>query len=310
MATVSGVREEVVAVGDGRIGMRVQVRGEGPPLVYLHSAAGFGWDRFLEELATERTIYAPLVPGTSLADSEAIDEVRDLWELVLLEQEALVSLGLEGADMIGASFGGMLACEIQATFPGMFGKLVLLDPIGLWRDEHPVANWLLTPPQDLPALLFADPASPEVQAVLALPAEADARADEIALRTWSMGCTAKFVWPVPDRGLERRLHRIAAPTLVIWGEQDALVSCAYAQSFADGISGARVEILDGCGHVPQVERPEETLELVRGLLAEDRVDHSTKTPGRNGGEGQKGAVGRRAQGGEDHQVHDEEAAHA
>jgi pimeloyl-ACP methyl ester carboxylesterase len=267
MASVSDVREEVVAVGDGRVGLRVQVRGEGPPLVYLHSAAGFAWDSFLEELATERTIYAPLVPGTSLADPDAIDEVRDLWELVLLEQEALVSLGLQGADLVGASFGGMLACEIQATFPGMFGKLVLLDPIGLWRDEDPVANWVLTAPQDLPALLFADPASPEAQAVLTLPPEDDARADAIALTTWSMGCTAKFVWPVPDRGLERRLHRIAAPTLVIWGERDALVSCAYAQRFADGIAGARVEILAGCGHVPQVERPEETLELVRGFLA-------------------------------------------
>jgi pimeloyl-ACP methyl ester carboxylesterase len=269
MASVSDVREEVVAVGDGRIGMRVQIRGEGPPLVYLHSAGGFAWDPFLEELATERTIYAPLVPGTSLADPDAIDEVRDLWELVLLEQEALVSLGLEGADLIGASFGGMLACEIQATFPGMFGKLVLLDPIGLWDDEEPVANWLLTAPEDLPALLFADPASPKAQAILALPSEDGARADEIALRTWSMGCTAKFVWPVPDRGLERRLHRITAPTLVIWGEQDALVSCAYAQRFAEGIAGARVEILRGCGHVPQVERLEETLVLVQGFLAED-----------------------------------------
>jgi pimeloyl-ACP methyl ester carboxylesterase len=267
MASLSDVREEVVPVGGGRIGLRVQVRGEGPPLVYLHSAGGFGWDPFLEELARQRTVYAPLVPGASLADPDAIDEVRDLWELVLLEQEALISLGLEGADLMGASFGGMLACELQATFPGTFGKLILLDPIGLWRDEDPLSNWLLTAPQDMPALLFADPGSPQVQAVMALPAEDDARANAIALATWSMGCTGKFVWPVPDRGLERRLHRIAAPTLVIWGEQDALVSVAYAQRFADRIAGARVEILEGCGHVPQVERSEETLELVRGFLA-------------------------------------------
>jgi pimeloyl-ACP methyl ester carboxylesterase len=269
MASTSDVHEEIVPVGGGRVDLRVQVRGEGPPLVYLHSAAGFAWDPFLEALATERTIYAPLVPGTSLADPGAIDEVRDLWELVLLEQEALVSLGLEGADLIGASFGGMLACELQATFPGLFGKLVLLDPIGLWRDEYPVANWLLSAPADMPALLFADPGAPEVQAILTLPTEDEARADAIALTTWSMGCTGKFVWPVPDRGLERRLHRIGAPTLVIWGERDALISSAYAERFADGIAGARVEILEGCGHVPQVERLDETLALVQGFLAED-----------------------------------------
>ena len=64
-------------------------------------------------------------------------------------------------------------------------------------------------------------------------------ADAIAAMTWAIGCTAKFVWPVPDRGLDRRLHRITAPTLVIWGKQDALVSSVYAEEFGSRIAGAR-----------------------------------------------------------------------
>lgn len=267
MATVADVREEIVPVGNGRVDMRVQVRGSGPPLVFLHPAAGFAWDPFLEQLATERTVYAPLVPGTSPEDPDAIDEVRDLWELVLLEQEALAALGLLGADLVGSSFGGMLACELQATFPGMFGKLVVLDPIGLWRDDAPVANWLMAAPQDLPAMLFADPSSPGAQAMFTLPEDHAQMADAIAAMTWAMGCTAKFVWPVPDRGLDRRLHRITAPTLVIWGKEDALVSSVYAEEFGSRIAGARVEVLEGCGHVPQVEKQAETLALVRGFLS-------------------------------------------
>jgi pimeloyl-ACP methyl ester carboxylesterase len=268
MATVTDAREEVVPVGDGRVDMRVQVRGSGPPLVFLHPAGGFAWDPFLEELARARTVYAPLVPGTSPADPDAIDDVRDLWELVLLEQEALSALGLEGADIIGSSFGGMLACELQATFPGMFGKLVLLDPIGLWRDDAPVANWMMTAPEDLPGLLFADPSSEAAQAMFALPEDRGAMADAIATLTWAMGCTAKFVWPVPDRGLARRLHRITAATLVIWGKDDALVSSVYAEEFGRRIKRARVQVLEGCGHVPQVERRAETLALVREFLGE------------------------------------------
>ena len=260
-------REEVVPVSGGRLNLRVQVLGSGPPVIYLHPAGGFDWDPFLEQLASERTVYAPLVPGTSVADPDAIDEVRDLWELVLAEQEALLALGLAGADVIGASFGGMLACELQATFPGMFGRLVLLDPIGLWRDDIPVVNWLIAPPADLPKLLFVDPDAPAVQARFATPADPAAAADAIAARTWAMGCTAKFVWPIPDRGLARRLHRLTAPTLVIWGERDALVPVGYAEEFGRRISHARVEILEGCGHVPQVERCEQTLALVRGFLA-------------------------------------------
>jgi len=266
IATVPGVREEIVPVWGDRIGLRVQIRGEGPPLVYLHPASGLAWDPFLEELAGGRTVYAPLVPGTSMDDPDAIDEVRDLWELVLVEQEGLLALGLEGADLVGASFGGMLACELQAAFPGMFGRLVLLDPIGLWRDDAPVTNWLLTAPQDLPALLFHDPSSPEAQAMFALPEDPAAMADAIAGATWAMGCTAKFVWPVPDRGLARRLHRVAAPTLVIWGREDALVSSVYAEEFGRRIAAARVEILEGCGHAPHVEKREETLRLVREFL--------------------------------------------
>jgi pimeloyl-ACP methyl ester carboxylesterase len=266
MATAADVREEIVPVGDGRVDMRVQVRGSGPPLVFLHPAAGFAWDPFLEELAASRTVYAPLVPGTSPEDPDAIDEVRDLWELVLLEQEALTALGLQGADLVGSSFGGMLACELQATFPGMFGRLVVLNPIGLWRDDAPVTNWLMTAPQDLPALLFADPSSPEAQAMFALPEDHTQMADAIAGMTWAMGCTAKFVWPVPDRGLTRRLHRITAPTLVIWGDQDRLVPPVYAQEFGERIAGARVEVLQDCGHVPQVEKRAETLALVTEFL--------------------------------------------
>lgn len=266
MATVPDLREEIVPVGGGRLDLRVQIRGSGPPLVFLHPASGLAWDPFLDDLAGQRTVYAPLVPGTSPADPDAIDEVRDLWELVLLEQEALLALGLEGADLVGSSFGGMLACELQAAFPGMFGKLVLLDPIGLWRDDAPVANWMMTAPADLPALLFADPSSEAAQATFALPEDHAAMADAIAAMTWAMGCTAKFVWPVPDRGLARRLHRVTAPTLVIWGAQDALVPVVYAEEFGNRIAGARVEVLEGCGHVPQAERREETLALVREFL--------------------------------------------
>jgi pimeloyl-ACP methyl ester carboxylesterase len=270
--------EEVVSVGGGRLEMRVAVAGSGPPLVYLHPAGGFAWDPFLERLSQERTIYAPLVPGTSPADPDAIDEVRDLWELVLLEQEALSALGLDGADVVGASFGGMLACELAAVFPGMVGKLVLLAPIGLWRDDAPVANWMMTAPADLPALLFANPGSEVAQAALALPEDHVERADAIAAATWTMGCTAKFVWPVPDRGLSRRLHRITAPTLVVWGADDALVSSVYASDFGAAISGARVEVLEGCGHVLALERLEETLALVRTFLDAAAPTSNINTP--------------------------------
>jgi pimeloyl-ACP methyl ester carboxylesterase len=260
------IEQRVVAVWDGRLELTFEIAGEGPPLVYLHSAAGLAWDPFLEQLATHHTIYAPQVPGTTPGRPEAIREVDDLWDLVLVNEEAIRALGLDRAPAIGQSFGGMLACELAAHFPTLFERLVVLDPIGLWLDEHPVTNWVAVAPEELPALLFHDPEGEAARAAMTLPADSDAAIAAIAGGAWAIGCTAKFVWPIPDKGLAKRLHRIAVPTLVVWGKQDALVSSVYADEFARRIAGSRVEVLDECGHIPQVEQLERTLALVREFL--------------------------------------------
>ena len=97
--------------------MTVQVAGEGPPLVYLHSAAGMVWDPFLERLASDFTIYAPQVPGTTAGKPDAIHELDDLWDLVLVYDEAIRALGLDQPVVIGQSFGGMLALRARGVLP-------------------------------------------------------------------------------------------------------------------------------------------------------------------------------------------------
>lgn len=63
--------------------------------------------------------------------------------------------------------------------------------------------------------------------------------------------------------MKKRLHRVKAPPLIVWGEDDELASASYAKEFADGLGNARVEIIADCGHVPQVER----LDIVGPLVA-------------------------------------------
>jgi pimeloyl-ACP methyl ester carboxylesterase len=83
---------------------------------------------------------------------------------------------------------------------------------------------------------------------------------------WSLACTGKFVWPIPDKGLKKRIHRIQAPTLLVWGKEDRLVAPVYAQEFASRIPGARVELLDQAGHMPAMEHPVQVATLVREFL--------------------------------------------
>ena len=161
----------------------------------------------------------------------------------------------------------MLAAEIAAAYPDLFSQLVLLDPIGLWRDDAPVANWISAAPPALVAMLFADPTSDAAQAMLAMPEDPDALASAQAQMVWNLGATGKLCWPIPDRGLHKRLHRISAPTLLVWGEEDALIPAVYAEEFRSRIADSRVEIIPKSGHIPQVEQMEATYSAVSAFLS-------------------------------------------
>ena len=261
------IADRVLDVWGGRLQLHVKSFGRGRPLVFLHPAGGLNVDPFLVALGEHFCVYAPEIPGTSAGDPDAIHQVDTLSDLVLVYEGAIRALDLPTAPVvIGASFGGMLAAELASCFPTLFAKVVLLDPIGLWRPELPIANWMTTPVAQLPALLFRNPDCAAAKAAFTPPADPAQLVSMISGRVWAMACTGKFVWPIPEKGLRKRLHRITAPTLIVWGEDDALVPVGYAHEFGAAIAGSRVEIVANAGHVPQAEQMETTLALVRGFL--------------------------------------------
>lgn len=265
------IREKALMVWNGHLKMRVKVAGNGAPLLYLHPSAGLAWDPFLSYLAQRYTVYAPEFPGTSVGDPYAIHSIHNLADVVLAYEELIRSLGLQNPVIVGQSFGGMLAAELASTFPDLFSRVILLDPIGLWREDLPIADWISAPADRLPELLFKDPASRAAQSMLALPEDANIAASAVAARVWAFGCTAKFAWPIPDRGLRTRLHRLRAPVLLIWGRDDAIVPAGYTEEWQNEVSDITVAMIDDCGHVPQVEKLDETIAAVDEFLAFSEV---------------------------------------
>jgi pimeloyl-ACP methyl ester carboxylesterase len=256
-----------VKAWDDRITTRVHRAGQGEPVVFLHGAAGLRWDPFLDGLAERFSVYAPEHPGTTLGDPDGIRALDDLWDLVLYYDELFDALGLEAPAVVGHSFGGMVAAEIAATLRGRVSKLVLISALGLWRDDEPIANFIVMTPEELVPYVVADPNGPVAATLLAAPdLESEAGQTAVIQSTWSLACTGKFIWPIPDRGLRKRLHRITAPTLILWGHQDRLVKTVYADEFAGAIKGSRVEVLEGAGHLPQLEQPGRTLAAVTEFL--------------------------------------------
>jgi pimeloyl-ACP methyl ester carboxylesterase len=257
-AGAADVRDETVEVWDSRLRLHVKVAGDGPPLLFFHPLPGLAWPPLLDQLAQGRTVYAPEHPGTSPGDPQAIGQVQTFGELLLVYEEMIRTLGLERPAALGESFGGMVAADLAATFPRLFSKLVLLAPMGLWRDDAPIPlmEMVSGPPEEAPKYLFAHPGSEAARAARALPEDPEQIPKAIAQSTWNVGCTTKFAWPIADHGLGRRLHRIQVPTLVVWGREDALVPVAYAKEFGSRIAGSRVEVIDDCGHAIPAEQPE------------------------------------------------------
>jgi pimeloyl-ACP methyl ester carboxylesterase len=260
-------RARTLAVWQDRVRLRVLSEGRGPALVFFHGPWGLHWDPFLDALARRFTVYAPEHPGTTPGQPDDVYALDGLWDLVLCYDELLAGLGLEDAAFAGHSFGAMVACEVAAARPGRARRLALLDPIGFWRDDAPVTNWMMLNPTELPGYLFRDPAGEAARRMFAPGEDAEAKAMARVQLMWAMGATGKFIWPLPDKGLGKRIHRVSAPTLLVWGKDDRLVPLAYADEFSRRIPGARVEVVDQAGHLPHLEQPDAVSRLVGDFLA-------------------------------------------
>jgi pimeloyl-ACP methyl ester carboxylesterase len=141
---------------------------------------------------------------------------------------------------------------------------VLVSPYGLWLDEAPMPDpFTMTPPVLAKAKWHApDKAGAEPSAFD--PADGDTIA---TFRTHNLSTATKFLWPIPDRGLNRRLQYVAAPTLIVRGASDGLFPAPYLDAWTGAIAGARALTLPDAGHLPMVEAEDAFINAVQEFLA-------------------------------------------
>jgi pimeloyl-ACP methyl ester carboxylesterase len=259
------------SVWQGGVRIRVLSKGSGPSVVFFHGPWGLTWDLFLDELARTFTVHAPEHPGTTPDAPDDIYHLDGLWDLVLCYDELLDALGLDDAAFVGHSFGAMVACEVAAANPARARRLALIDPLGFWRDADPIVNWMLLEPGELRRHIFGDPDGDAARRMFGSSEEPTAVAAARIRLIWAMGATGKFIWPLPDKGLKKRVHRIKAPTLLVWGKDDRLVPPVYADEFVRRIPGARLQSVDHAGHAPHLEQPETVARMVRDFLSPQLV---------------------------------------
>ena len=197
------------------------------------------------------------------------------------------ALGIERAHVVGNSMGGRVAIEMGLEHPERVGGLALLCPAVAFvrRDWHPVVRVLRPEFGLLPALARArrgsSPSSGRCSptATSSTRRVADIAVDEFERIYRNAGARLAFLTSARNIYLERpfgrggfypRLAQLAPPAMFVWSSHDKLIPPGFQRHVERWLPSAEQILLDGCGHVPQVERPEHTNGLLERFFA--RVD--------------------------------------
>ncbi|HEV8437933.1 MAG TPA: alpha/beta fold hydrolase [Methylomirabilota bacterium] len=247
---------------------RVLEGGSGVPVVFFHGVGGlFADNPFLDQLARTYHVFAPELPG--YGDSTGEDLLEDMLDFTLHGWDVVAALGLERPHLVGHSMGGMITAEMACLAPLEVGKLALVSAAGLWMDEHPIPDLFALLPFEFADLLFHDPA----RGAALLTGGVDF-SDMEALKEFYIGnsrrmaMAGKLLFPVPNRRVSKRLYRLSAPTLVVWGNSDKLIPPVYAERWAALIPHAAIVRIEGAGHMLPYEQPEAFVSALTRFLAD------------------------------------------
>ena len=248
---------------------RVLESGAGMPTVYFAGIGGLPrWSPFLEALSSSRRVIAPSLPGfPGSPDFRHLDEYHE-WVVAALE--LLEGLGDEPVDLIASSVTGPLAAEVAGIAPARVRRLVLIAPFGIYDDADPTTDiWAQRPgPDVLPALFCKDPTHWKRQ--WEMPAGEDALEWGIYLSR-SMEAAARFLFPMGNTGIGKRLYRLRQPTLLVRGAEDRVIPAAYQQRFAARLGGPVVtQTIDNAGHLVELDQAAELARQINAFLIDQR----------------------------------------
>jgi pimeloyl-ACP methyl ester carboxylesterase len=258
-------------------GVRLHLRDTGPrnarAVILLH---GFGaslhtWEGWAEPLSERMRVVRFDIPGFGLTGPDPTGDYSDVRSIAVLD--ALMDrLGLAQADLVGNSMGGRIAWRFAAQHPDRVRRLVLISPDGFASPEFqygvapdvPLTARLL--PYTLPAWMLRktlEPAYGDPSRVT------DTQVARYRAMMLVPGVREAILARMGQQVLEPPepfLRAITAPTLLVWGEKDAMVPLSNAADYQRALRDSRLVTFPTLGHVPFEEAPAETLGAVRDFL--------------------------------------------
>ncbi|WP_436644327.1 alpha/beta fold hydrolase [Microbaculum sp. FT89] len=223
--------------------------GSGPALVFLHGTGTFTGFEVARQWAATHTVLIPYHPG--FGESGDDPSLTSIEDYVLHYADLFDALDLSGFDLAGFSLGGWIAAEFAIRQPERIRRLVLVGPAGLVDEETPAPDLFSIAPPELPAYLAHDPAA----ALKYFPAAPDP--DFNARLGREVGAVATILGGNPQGNpkLARWAHRIAMPTLLLWGAEDRLRPAGQSRTWLTLLPDARLELVPATGHLVFEETP-------------------------------------------------------
>jgi pimeloyl-ACP methyl ester carboxylesterase len=243
----------------GEVSIELLTAGDGPPLLFLHGGDYFAQHReFFDRLARHWRVVVPRHPG--FGNSERPDSFRTVHDLAYLYLDLIECQDLGKVTLAGASFGGWIALEMCVRCLERIDRLVLIDSVGVkfgGREERDIADIYALPRVELLRRSFFDPGR-------MAPDYSGLDDDELGAIARDREATALYGWRpyMHDPGLRQWLHRVRVPALVIWGENDGIVTSDYGRMLCSSLPDARFEAIREAGHYPQIERPAEVADAI------------------------------------------------
>jgi len=229
-------------------------RGHGRPILFLHPGIGIDPDApVLNALARGGRVIAPSHPGFGTSQlprgMSNVDDVSYFY-LDLLDQ-----LDLDDVLVVGIGLGGWIAAEIAVKDASRFSALVMANAIGVKigdRETRDIVDIWSIMPDEFNKLAYHDPKNGERDYKTLPEAESLAAAR-------NREAYARLAWSpyMHNPKLKLRLHRVGVPTLFLWGTSDRILTETYGRGYCALIPGARFETIEGAGHFPHIEQPDE-----------------------------------------------------
>jgi len=289
MFSLPGGRPPLVTVGETETGcgsVSHLVSGGGDEHVLCLHGLGGNKSSFVETvsaLAPDQTVHAIDLPGfgSSSKPARASYDAAYFGRAVLGYMDAT---GIGAAHLVGNSMGGRVALEVGLAAPERVTSLSLLAPAVAFRRRRelaPLVRLLRPELASIPHAMRTELVRRQLWSMFARPerldpAVADVVADEFC-RTYrsragrvAFFAAARSIYldrPWGENGFWKRLEGLQPPALFIWGDEDRLVPVGFARHVEAALPEARQVVLADCGHVPQIELPEQANRLIRDHVA-------------------------------------------